>query len=107
VIGEEFGLVGTLFIIVLYALWALKSYTLYRRADDPYTSVLIWGITASVRFPMFVNLGGVMKLMPLTGIPLPFLSAGGTALVFMWVKVGVMMRIGKELNLRDAPRGRR
>jgi cell division protein FtsW len=101
-IGEEFGLVGTLFVVSLYAIWTAKSYSLYRRSGDPYMSVLIWGITVSILFPMFVNLGGVMKLMPLTGIPLPFLSAGGTALVFMWVKVGVLMRIGRELAFRNA-----
>lgn len=97
-IGEEFGLVGTLFIVFLYAAWTFKAYTLYRRSRDPFMSVLIWGITVSVLFPMFVNLGGVMKLMPLTGIPLPFVSAGGSALVFMWVKVGVLLRVAKELS---------
>ncbi|MCL2010922.1 MAG: putative lipid II flippase FtsW, partial [Synergistaceae bacterium] len=90
-IGEEFGLAGTLFIILLYAFWTFKAYTLYRRCNDPYMSALIWGVTVSVLFPMFINLGGVMKLMPLTGIPLPFLSFGGTALVVMWVKVGILM----------------
>jgi cell division protein FtsW len=100
-IGEEFGLVGTLFVVSLYAIWTVKSYSLYKRSNDSYISVLIWGITVSILFPMFVNLGGVMKLMPLTGIPLPFLSSGGTALVFMWVKVGILMRIGKELTLRN------
>ncbi len=103
-IGEEFGLVGTLFIVLLYAVWACKIYTLYRRSSDPFISVLIWGVMVSVLFPMFVNLGGVMKLMPLTGIPLPFVSAGGSALVFMWVKVGVLVRIGKELSLQNAAR---
>ena len=99
-IGEEFGLVGTLFIVLLYAVWACRCYMLYRRSTDPWLSVLIWGVTVSILFPMFVNLGGVMKLMPLTGIPLPFVSAGGTALVFMWVKIGVLLRIGRELAPR-------
>jgi cell division protein FtsW len=98
VIGEEFGLVGTLSVVVLYILWTVKSYRLYRRSRDAYTSLLIWGMTVSVLFPMFINLGGVMKLMPLSGIPLPFLSAGGTALVLMWVRVGFLLRIGKELS---------
>jgi cell division protein FtsW len=100
-IGEEFGLMGTLFVVTLYAIWTVKSYSIYRRSDDLYISILIWGVTVSILFPMFVNFGGVMKLMPLTGIPLPFLSSGGTALVFMWVKVGVLMRIEKELALRN------
>jgi cell division protein FtsW len=73
---------------------------MYRRSRDLYTSLLIWGMTVSVLFPMFVNLGGVMKLMPLSGIPLPFVSAGGTALILMWVRVGFLLRIGKELSLQ-------
>jgi cell division protein FtsW len=101
VIGEEFGLLGTLTVIFLYVLWTLKSYRLYRLSRDPYTSLLLWGMTASVLFPMFINLGGVMKLMPLSGIPLPFVSAGGTALVFMWVRVGFLLRIGKEIFLTN------
>jgi cell division protein FtsW len=114
-IGEEFGLLGTLLVVSLYAYWAFKCYLLYRRSDDLYISLLVWGMTVSILFPMFVNLGGVMKLMPLTGIPLPFLSSGGTALVFAWVKVGILMRIEKEmtrgttasnsnLNLKPRPR---
>jgi len=91
---------------LLYAYWTYKVYILYRRSDNPYISLLIWGITASILFPMFVNLGGVMKLMPLTGIPLPFISFGGTSLVLMWVKIGILMRIGKEFTLRGAPVGR-
>jgi len=106
-IGEEFGLAGTLLIVLLYAYWTYKVYTLYRRTDDPYISVLIWGITASILFPMYVNLGGVMKLMPLTGAPLPFISFGGTALIIMWVKVGILVRIGKEFALYNKAGGRR
>jgi cell division protein FtsW len=105
VIGEEFGLIGTLAVIFSYIAWTWKSYQIYRRSREPYTSLLIWGMTGSVLFPMFVNLGGVMKLMPLSGIPLPFLSAGGTSLVFMWVRVGFLLRIGKEFFLRDTSGG--
>jgi cell division protein FtsW len=99
-IGEEFGLVGTLVVLALYVFWTYKVYRVYRRAAEPYLAVLIWGVAASILFPMFLNLGGVMKLTPLTGIPLPFLSAGGSAMVFMWVKVGILMRVGKELQQR-------
>ncbi|MDR1873769.1 MAG: putative lipid II flippase FtsW [Synergistaceae bacterium] len=97
-IGEEFGLLGTLIVVLCYATWTWMSYRLYRHSADNYTSLLIWGLTASVLFPMFVNLGGVMKLMPLTGIPLPFVSAGGSALVFMWIRVGILMRLARETS---------
>jgi cell division protein FtsW len=101
-IGEEFGLLGTLIIVCAYAVWTWMVYRLYRHAADPYTSALIWGLAASVLFPMFVNLGGVMKLMPLTGVPLPFVSAGGSSLVFMWIKVGVLMCLFREIAPESA-----
>ncbi|MBR0151157.1 MAG: cell division protein FtsW [Synergistaceae bacterium] len=95
-IGEEFGLVGTMFLLSLYALWTWRVYYIYRNAKTPFTKSLALGLTASVIFPMFVNVAGVTKLMPLTGIPMPFLSSGGTAMVFMWAKVGLLMSIKIE-----------
>jgi cell division protein FtsW len=59
----------------------------------------VWGVSASVLLPLFINLGGVLKLMPLTGIPLPFISYGGSSLLFMWVRVGLIMRVCKEAAL--------
>ncbi|MBQ7220096.1 MAG: cell division protein FtsW [Synergistaceae bacterium] len=95
-IGEEFGLVGTLTLVSLYALWTWRAYSVYKEAKTPFTKCLALGLTASVVFPMFVNVAGVTKLMPLTGIPMPFISAGGSAMMFMWAKVGVLLRIKME-----------
>ncbi len=95
-IGEEFGLVGTLTLMLLYALWTWRAYYVYREAKTPFTKCLALGLTASVIFPMFVNVAGVTKLMPLTGIPMPFISAGGSAMIFMWAKIGILMRIKME-----------
>lgn len=96
VIGEEFGLVGTLGVLAVFCFWFLIVWGLYRRQTDPFLSALTWGLGAAVAFPLFINLGGVMNLMPLTGIPLPFISYGGSALIFMWIKVGILLRIAKE-----------
>jgi len=98
-IGEEFGFVGTSMVVFLFLLWTLRSYGLYRSAKDPFHSALVWGVSASVLLPLFINLGGVLKLMPLTGIPLPFISYGGGSLLFMWVRVGLIMRVCKEAAL--------
>ncbi len=104
-IGEEFGLVGTLFLLSLYAVWTARAYQIYRRCSSPFLSALTLGLTTSVIGPMFINLGGVMKLIPLTGIPLPFVSAGGSAMLFMWAKVGILMRINGVLLREEARRG--
>ena len=107
-IGEEFGLLGTAFLLALYALWTWRAYRIYRRSEDPFLSLLALGMAASVVCPMFLNLGGVMKLMPLAGVPLPFISAGGSSLLFMWAKVGVLMAVdrtlrGRELGMEELP----
>lgn len=95
-IGEEFGLLGTLFLIFLYAFWTWRAYYVYKNAKDPFLKSLALGLTASVIFPMFVNVAGVTKIMPLSGIPMPFLSAGGSSMIFMWLKVGLLMAIKRE-----------
>ena len=95
-IGEEFGLVGTMTLMFLYALWTWRAYYIYRDAKTPFTKCLALGLAASVIFPMFVNVAGVTKLMPLTGIPMPFISSGGSAMLFMWAKVGILLRIKME-----------
>jgi len=101
-IGEEFGLIGTLFLIFLYAVWTWRMYYIYRDAKNPFTKSLALGLTASVVFPMFVNVAGVTKLMPLTGIPMPFISAGGSSMLFMWAKVGLLMTIKNENKAIEA-----
>ena len=67
---------------------------------DPFLSTLVWAVSISVLIPMFINLGGVLKLMPLTGIPLPFISYGGSSLLFMWAKIGLLMRVCREVSLQ-------
>ncbi|MBR1672134.1 MAG: cell division protein FtsW [Fretibacterium sp.] len=100
-IGEEFGLMGTLFLLSLYAVWTFRVYRLYCRARDPYLASLTLGLAASVICPMFTNLGGVTKLMPLTGIPLPFISAGGSSMVFMWMKVGLLIAVNRAVHQQN------
>ena len=95
-IGEEFGLIGTMTLILLYALWTRRVYILYKRLkllNYNYLALLSLGLAASVVFPMFVNIAGVTKLMPLSGIPLPFISAGGSSMLCMWLKIGMLMGI--------------
>lgn len=99
-IGEEFGFVGTISVILLFLLWTMRACAVYKAArstGDFFLGSLVWGITISVLIPFFINLGGVLKLMPLTGIPLPFISYGGSSLLFMWAKIGLLMRACREV----------
>ena len=95
-IGEEFGLVGTMTLVILYAVWAWRVFYIYKNAKNSFTRSLALGLTASVIFPMFLNVAGVTKLMPLTGLPVPFVSWGGSSMIFMWAKVGLLMTIKAE-----------
>ena len=78
-VGEEFGFIGTFFILFFFLLWTMRACSAYKNAEG-FRATLIWALTVSVLIPLFINLGGVLKLMPLTGIPLPFISYGGSSL---------------------------
>lgn len=95
-IGEELGLVGTLGVLVLFAFWVSQARRVYYMLEDKFASSLAWGVTLTVILPLLINVAGVTKFMPLTGVPLPFISYGGTSLLTMWVKVGMLMRLEKE-----------
>jgi cell division protein FtsW len=102
-IAEELGLVGTLGTILAMGCWFLTLMGLYCRQTDPFRATLVWGMTISIALPIFINLGGVMNLMPLTGIPFPFLSSGGSSLLLTWMKIGVLCGIARDASHNSAP----
>ena len=94
-LGEQFGFIGTCGVFMLFLFWTLCVFAAYKRAL-PERRIAIWGCCVAVLLPFFINLGGVMKIIPLTGMPLPFISYGGTSLVFMWARIGFLIRLIKE-----------
>jgi len=92
-IGEELGMVGTFSIVLLYALLLFIQYLSYHSAVGRFEATLVWAITLAVCIPFFVNAAGVLGLIPLTGVPLPFISYGGSSLVLGWCKIGVLLRL--------------
>ncbi len=94
-IGEELGVGATGTLFLLFVIWCACVLVAYRRAT-PLRRTLIWGCGISILLPLLINLGGVMKLIPLTGMPLPFVSYGGTSLLFMWIRVGILLRLTRE-----------
>jgi len=100
-IGEELGLMGTLGVIGLFAFWVSQARMVYYRVPDGFKSSLTWGVTLTVILPLVINVAGVTKLIPLTGMPLPFVSYGGTSLLTMWSRVGIMLRLDKESRDRE------
>jgi cell division protein FtsW len=96
-IGEELGLVGVGAVIVAYALFAFAGFDIAKRCKDPFGKRLAAGLTVLVCGQAAINMLAVMGTAPLTGIPLPFLSYGGSSLVVLLAGVGILLNI--------APRG--
>ncbi len=95
IIGEELGFIGTCMVIGLFMLLLARGWTIVKRADGQFGSLMAAGILAWIAFQALINIGGVTRLMPLTGIPLPFVSYGGTALLAIFAATGVLLSISR------------
>jgi cell division protein FtsW len=93
IIGEETGFVGASMVLALFALFAAAGWTVARRAPDPFGRMVAAGITAWITVQAIVNVGGVLGVMPITGITLPFVSYGGTAIAVTMAAAGVLVNI--------------
>jgi cell division protein FtsW len=93
IIGNELGLLGGIAVIVAFAAFAYFGLRIARRTPDRFSSLLAVGITAWVVSQAFINIGGVEGALPETGVPLPFISSGGSSLVVALVAVGLLYNI--------------
>jgi cell division protein FtsW len=93
VIGEELGLAGTFTLVILFGVFFLIQFLSYLTLDDDFDATLVWAMTLAIFIPFMVNAGGVLRILPLTGVPLPFVSYGGSSLVLGWCKVGILLRL--------------
>lgn len=93
VIAEELGLFGVSFVLILLSFIVLRGFVIARRCPDAFGSLLAIGISTMIGIQAFINLGGVTGIIPLTGVPLPFVSYGGSSLVLLMMSVGVLANI--------------
>lgn len=93
VVGEEFGLLGALAAVVLYAVVIIRGYRLAVVARDGFASLLAVGVVTALFFHIMVNILMTVGWAPVTGVPLPFLSYGGTALVVNCVQIGLLQNV--------------
>ena len=98
VIGEELGLVGVTAVIAAYATFAYAGFNIALRCRDPFGKRLAAGLTVLVSGQAAINIAAVMGVAPLTGIPLPFLSYGGSSLMVLLVGVGILLNIAHHGN---------
>lgn len=101
VIGEELGLLGGLFLLCLYGVLLYRLIRIARHAASLFGSLIVSGITAMLFFHIFENIGMTMGLMPVTGIPLPFISYGGTFMLVNIVSIGMSLGVGMKRGKID------
>jgi cell division protein FtsW len=95
VASEEFGLLGASLLVLLYLTFALWGLKLMTHVIDPFGRYLGTGLIILITGQAFINIGAMIGLLPLTGVPLPFISHGGTALLFALIEVGIILNISK------------
>ncbi len=106
VYGEELGFIGCGLLLALYILLAARGFGIAARVRSEFSSVLAVGLTTCIALQTLINVGGVTKAIPLTGITLPFISHGGSSLVTFMAMVGLLMAISEPAPATDAPGGR-
>lgn len=95
VLGEEFGIFGTLLVIFLLVVFTWRGFNIAARAMDPFGKAIATGLTTSLAIYGVANIGMVTGIFPVVGVPLPFVSFGGTAMIAAFAAVGVLLNIQK------------
>ena len=101
IIGEELGLIGCLFIIVLFGILIWRGITIAIKAKDTYGTLLAVGITSVIAVQAIINIAVVTGSMPVTGVPLPFISYGGSSLVINMTAMGILLNISRQTEKSD------
>ncbi len=95
VLGEELGFVGGVGAIILYTLFVLRGFKIANRAPDLFSRLLVSGIVILIMMQSFMHIASVIGVFPLTGVPLPFMSHGGTSLMIALASMGIVLQISK------------
>jgi rod shape determining protein RodA len=96
VVGEELGFLGTGLVILAFSVVLIRLVRLAAGSADPFAGLIIFGIFGAWITHVFVNIGMTVGLVPITGIPLPFVSYGGTFLLMSWVALAMAVRVSQE-----------
>lgn len=103
IVGEELGLIGCTVILALFALFAVGAFHVIRKTDDPFVRIVSGGITVWIVGQALINVGVVLRVFPVLGVPLPFMSQGGTSLLSVLIASGVLLAFARSLPGRRTP----
>ena len=106
VIGEELGLVGTFFVIALFVLLIYRGFTISRYAPDVFGGLLAAGVTCWLAYDALLNIAVMTAIVPPTGVPLPFISFGGSSLVAALAGIGLMLSVSRAISQSAQPKRR-
>ena len=98
VAGEELGFVGSGFILILYLILLMRAFSIARRTSDPFGRLVCTGVIAWFAFQVFENIGMTLGLMPMTGVPLPFISYGGSSMFATLIGFGLLQNVHARLR---------
>jgi cell division protein FtsW len=99
IVGEEYGLAGTIFVLALFLTIMLRGLRIAKFAKDDFGRLLASGITISITLYALVNAGVTLGIFPTTGLPMPFVSYGGSSMLFSSVAVGILLNISSQTDL--------
>ena len=103
IVGEELGLIGCAVVLALFALFAIGAFHIIRKTDDPFVRIVSGGITVWIVGQALINIGVVLRVFPVLGVPLPFMSQGGTSLLSVLIASGVLLSFARTLPVRERP----
>lgn len=99
IVGEEYGLIGTIFIMLLFLTIMLRGMRIAKHARDDFGRYLAVGITTSITMYALINAGVTLGILPTTGLPMPFVSYGGSSMLFSSVAIGVLLNISSQTDM--------
>ncbi|MDX8044895.1 FtsW/RodA/SpoVE family cell cycle protein [Gracilibacillus sp. S3-1-1] len=98
VIAEELGLFGVLFVLINLGIIVIRGLYIAKKCENPFGSLVAIGISSMVGIQAVINLGAISGLLPITGVPLPFISNGGSSLIVLLFSIGILQNIARHVN---------
>lgn len=99
IIGEEFGFIGTTSVVLVYFYLIYQGFTIAKRSEDTFGKLVAIGISSWLGLQFFVNVAAMTKIIPLTGVPIPLISYGGSSMIFSLMGLGILANISRNSQL--------